>query len=201
MSKPSAVSVALHWISAVLILLAFLGAIRAVFLEPMCCNGAKRYFFLLHAYAGIAVLALVFARIAWRVFMPWPKAEKASLTARLASLVHIAIYGLVILVPLNGWITVSAAGCCLSVPGLGSINGLNMVDTHPPSGPQAYHLHVTLAWILGALLLVHVIAALIHHFVLRDHSLSNMLPGRSTLKPIFERSSRSASSKSEPKKD
>jgi cytochrome b561 len=189
----------LHWASAVLILLAFLGALRAVFFEPMCCGGEKRYFFLLHAYAGIAVLMLAFARIVWRFFKPWPKAESPSLISRFVSLAHILIYVLVILVPLNGWITVSAAGCCLSVPGLGSITELDLIEAHRPSGADAYELHVTLAWTLAALLVVHVIAALVHHFLLKDQSLSNMLPGRKWQKPSARDGTKYSSTKNKVK--
>ena len=180
-AKPSPVSVWLHWLAALAILVALVGAIQAVYNSPMWVMGQRRYYFLLHAYAGLLVLGLVVLRLFFRAFSPWPKASEK--TPRLAELVagitHWSLYGLMFFIPLTGWITASSFGCCVGVPGLPDINLLaaGTYNTAPPNPAIAYDLHRLLPWILLAITILHVVAAFFHHLVLRDETLTSMLPG------------------------
>lgn len=179
--KPSAVSVWLHWIVSAAVLVALAGAIQAVYNSPMCCSGQGRYNFLLHAYAGLLVLALVVARLTFRALVPWPRA--AERTPRVlewaGSITHWSLYALMVLIPLTGWIAASAFGCCVGVPGLPDIDQLSLgIGGGRPADPSvAYAVHRVLPWLLLALILLHVAAGLFHHFVARDETLTRMLPG------------------------
>jgi cytochrome b561 len=164
----------------VAIFLAFVGAIQAVYNSPMWAMGQRRYYFLLHAYAGLLLLGLVVLRLFFRAFSPWPKAsEKTPLFAALvAGITHWTLYGLMLFVPVNGWIAASSFGCCVGVPGLPDINLLSagISSTEPANAAIAYNLHRVLPWVLLALIMLHVAAALFHHFVVRDATLTSMLP-------------------------
>lgn len=180
-AKPVAISVWLHWIVSAAVFIALASAIQAVYNSPMGDMGQRRSYFLLHAYAGLVVLALVVARLTFRALFAWPSTATRSprvleWTARLA---HWALYGLILLVPLTGWIVASSAGCCIGVPGLPDINQLSLGTggTDPVDPVVAYSLHRVLPWALLALILIHVAAALFHHFIARDETLTRMLPG------------------------
>ena len=180
-AKPVAVSVWLHWIVAGAVFIALASAIQAVYNSPMGAMGQRRSYFLLHAYAGLLVLGLVVARLTFRALVPWPRA--AERTPRIlewtASLTHWALYGLMLLIPLTGWIVASSAGCCIGVPGLPDINqlALGTAGARPANPAVAYSLHRVLPWLLLGLILVHVAGALFHHFIARDETLTRMLPG------------------------
>lgn len=179
--KPSAVSVWLHWIVAGAVFVALGSAIQAVYYSPMGTMGLRRYYFLLHAYAGLLVLGLVVARLTFRALVPWPRA--AERTPRIlewaGSITHWTLYALMFLIPLTGWIVASSAGCCIGVPGLPDINQLSLGTggTAPANPVAGYSLHRVLPWALLALVLLHVAAGLFHHFIARDQTLTRMLPG------------------------
>ena len=179
--KPNAISVWLHWIFAGAILVALLAGIQAVYNSPMWAFGQRRYYFLLHAYAGLFVLGLVVLRLFFRALFPWPGEPKgASRLAKLAAgATHLALYVLSFVIPVNGWIVASSFACCVGVPGLPDINLLSteIRNAEPADAAVAYNLHRVLPWILLALIILHVAAALFHHFVVRDETLTSMLPG------------------------
>lgn len=178
--KPSVVSVWLHWIVSAAIFIALGSAIQAVYNSPMGAMGQRRYYFLLHAYAGLLVLGLVVARLTFRALVPWPRA--AERTPRIlewaGSITHWSLYALMFLIPLTGWIVASSAGCCIGVPGLPDINQLSLETGGAPANPVvAYAIHRVLPWLLLAVILLHIAASFFHHFIARDETLTRMLPG------------------------
>jgi cytochrome b561 len=91
---------------------------------------------------------------------------------------HWTLYALMLLTPLTGWIVASKMGCCMTVPGLPNIDllGSGLSIGRPISATTAYHVHVFFVWTLLALISLHVLAALFHHFVVRDTILIRMIP-------------------------
>jgi cytochrome b561 len=90
--------------------------------------------------------------------------------------VHGALYGLFFMVPLAGWAYSSAAGFPVVLFGV-----LPLPDFVRPDRALAEVLkerHALLAFALAALVLLHVAAALKHHFVDRDGLLQRMRPVR-----------------------
>ena len=165
---------AFHWLIAVLI--AAQGVIGLV-MVGMGLTPAKVRVFALHKSIGMTVLALVLLRIAWRMSERRPADPPAMprWQRRAAHATHLALYGLILAIPLSGWWFNSASGAplvwfdWLKLPGLGGYD--------PVWKPRALLLHQTLFWILVALLVVHVGAALWHHFRQRDDVLRRMLIG------------------------
>lgn len=105
-ARYSRVAMVLHWTIALLIIFNFaFGYFMSDLPEPwrgVIVSG--------HFSAGITVLLLTAVRIVWRALHappPYPEWMK-SWERKLAHLVHVGLYGAMILVPLTGWILISA---------------------------------------------------------------------------------------------
>lgn len=167
------VSQLLHW--AILVLLVWI-AWLGLGMVDMPNTPAKIGSYALHKSLGLTLLALVAARLAWRLYAgaPAPVAGTPTWQARIASLTHVALYGLMFAIPLSGWLFNSASGYPLqwfkrfNLPALsGRDQGLAEV---------AGALHQYGFWLLVALVALHAAAALYHHVVQRDDTLTRMLP-------------------------
>jgi cytochrome b561 len=136
----------------------------------------------LHISAGLLILIALIMRLAWRAANPVPPPEPnefgkwlgafADPAARLA---HYTLYVLLIAVPLTGIITQFAHGDALSLFGIGEIPSPWTRDrafTH-----TVKEIHEIVAHALVIVASFHTAAALIHHFVFRDNTLTRMLPG------------------------
>lgn len=181
--KPHLASVSFHWIGALLVLLALLGGIYIAYYATGCCSAERRFVFLVHAYAGITVLAVAVARLTFRAAFSWPEPTgetPGKVGTAIAGFVHFSLYAIMILIPLTGWIMASAMPCCWGVPGLPDVRVLSFGIGNPTMAGfgAAYQVHVTLAWITVGLILLHVGSALFHHLHLRNDKLRRMLPGR-----------------------
>ncbi|GBQ70418.1 cytochrome B561 [Acetobacter lovaniensis NRIC 0474] len=137
----------------------------------------------LHKSIGITVMFLIALRIGWRLTHPAPAlpTDILPLEKKGAHLVHLALYGLQVILPLSGWAMVS-----VSVLGIPTVlfdtvpwPDLPVLSTLPDKAPVEAVLkvlHHWAAWGLLALITLHVAAALRHQFVLHDHVLRQMLP-------------------------
>lgn len=146
--------------------------------------------FQLHKSLGLTILALSLLRLLWRLThrpppMPATMPAWEVLAARGA---HAAFYGLMIGLPLSGWLMVSAqwdGGKPLNVPTLWfgifevpHLFGLNAMadEFRAVFAHNAEETHEWLAKGTAALLVLHVAAALKHHFINRDSVLIGMVP-------------------------
>jgi cytochrome b561 len=117
-------------------------------------------------------------RAAWRVADPPPRREPTALGRWLdyvGSSAHYALYLLLALVPVVGIVTQFARGDALSIFGIFEIASpwvKNRVFAR-----SVTEIHEILANMLVILAALHAVAALIHHWVLRDRTLIRMLPG------------------------
>ena len=162
--------VALHWLLAVLIFFAW--GVGALSLEEMPNSSPDKIPALrVHMVTGIAILALMLVRLAVRFGTRRPTAVDTGhpLLDRAAVLAHYGLYALVILMAASGFATALAAGLPDIVFG-GSGKPL-------PESFAAYPartVHGLVGSLLALLVLVHIIAALWHHFVRRDGLLRRM---------------------------
>lgn len=130
----------------------------------------------IHKAIGITVLALTVVRIGWRLTHrppPLPAAmpgwEKGA-----AHLVHGIFYLLLLVLPLSGWIMSSANERPLTWFWLFAIPKFAVAKGDAIVG-LSRGAHGTLGLVFGALVVMHVAAALRHHFVLRDGVLRRMV--------------------------
>jgi cytochrome b561 len=131
-----------------------------------------------HASIGVTILALSVARLAWRLLLPVPALPAGTpawenLTVRV---VHFLFYVLMIGLPITGWLAVPRFLAEEHVSGIEAF-GLELPIV-PDLGFPAGAIHDFGGKIGIALIVLHVLAALKHHFVNRDNVLTRMLPNR-----------------------
>jgi len=171
-----------HWAAAGLI--AFLAASGWTMTRLPPGGEAQFALYQFHKAAGIAVLLVSLARLAWRPFAPpLPLVAATSGPARLARLVHATLFALTLVVPLAGWALVSVSR--LDIP-VDLVAGLVwpripvLADLAPVTKafwePVIARAHVVLATGLVALSAMHAAAAMFHHVLRADATLRRMLP-------------------------
>ncbi|MFN3842046.1 MAG: cytochrome b [Rehaibacterium terrae] len=172
-------SIALHWLTALLVL-GLLGV--GLFMTELPNNPTKVKIYALHKSLGLTVLALVALRLLWRLYAgaPAPLPGTPRWQHLTATLVHWTMYALLIAVPLAGWAYNSASNFPLQW--FGQFNLPRLVAPDPEMRAFWRALHGWLALTLALLALGHAAAALKHHYLDRDDTLRRMLPrfGRRT---------------------
>lgn len=170
-----AVSQVMHWITVVLVILAWLlGQFDDVFPK----GAARAAALFVHNSAGLAVVSILVLRLFWRLANPPPPPEHTIFGAwvdRLGRLTHYVLYALLIAAPITGILLQFARGDALPIFGLTEIPS-------PWSADRAFarnikEIHELMANALVILAALHAAAALVHHWVLRDRTLVRMLPG------------------------
>lgn len=179
-NRYDSVAMGLHWLMAVAILaLLGLGFVMTG-MKPGSPLQFKLY--LLHKSVGVLVFVAAVARLAWRLgHRPPPLPAAMGPGARLlAHAGHGALYALMLGLPLAGWAVVSTSPYNIPTMVFGLVN-LPHLPMPRDLNAAAKGAHLVGAWLLIAVLVGHVAAALRHHFVLRDDILTRMLPrfGRS----------------------
>jgi cytochrome b561 len=168
------VAMALHWITAVLVVVAF--TISPGGSEQRVYSAAKDFDRNVHEVLGLTVVALTLLRLAWRAFAGAPHVPVApEWIQRPSRIVQGLLYALLVVTPIT-----AIAGAWLE----GHPLTLGILGEVPPMLPKAHDLGAAIAkihgflgdtiiWLAG----FHAAAALFHHFVLRDAVLRSMLPG------------------------
>lgn len=169
------VAVSLHWILAVLIAGSFFVGLYMVGLH---FSPLRFRLFNWHKWAGMGVLALSIARLAWRAAgHPAPAlplgVPRWQHLAYLAT--HVAFYVLFFAVPLLGWLYTSAVGVPVVWFGVLPLPDLIAVDK-PLADGVLKPLHMASSYVLAALVVLHVAAAMKHQLVDRDRLLVRMWP-------------------------
>lgn len=182
-NRYSSVAVALHW----LIALCIAGLIVVAKVAHSLAEDDPLRFDLIqwHKSFGIAVLLLVFFRIAWRLtHKPPALPPHMGLLERLAAMLgHLGLYALMLAMPLTGWALVSASPLNLATELFGlipwpHIPWLEVISDRDVWEYRFYTLHYWLANALIALVAVHVLAALRHQWLLKDRLLTRMTIAR-----------------------
>lgn len=169
------VAIALHWLVAALIIGQFvLGDIAAD--APV--SPAKLDLFVWHKSLGATILLLVFLRLAWRLSNPVP-ALPQSLSRRerqLARLGHGLLYGLMVAVPISGWVVSDASRIPFRI--FWSLPTPDLLASNRELSESAAEVHEALVALLALTVLGHILAALHHHFMKHNDVLLKMLPWR-----------------------
>lgn len=160
----------LHWLTVICVVMA-----ATFILTRDQLDGRNVRLWLLegHRHFGLFVLALFAVRVFVRLRVgklppsgesPWPMRAAAGLT-------HIALYALLVTLPLLGWALSSAEGKPVHLFGV-TLPNFVAADEDLADTLQTWHLNA--AWVLLGLVCLHIAAALWHHFVMRDGVLRRM---------------------------
>jgi cytochrome b561 len=167
------VAQSLHWLIVLLVLLQFVVGIYGKDL-PLGIERLKLLTF--HKSLGITVFALVILRLSWRLYSPAPKLPQGMkpLERFMAHFSHVALYGLLLGLPILGWLTSNASN--LTVRWFYLFNLPNLTGPDRDLARITKELHDLGAWCLLALVCLHMAAAFWHEFVRHDGVLRGMLP-------------------------
>lgn len=163
----------LHWLVLALLVVQF----AIAWLMPDISRGSTPTGLIgWHLSVGVAILAVMIARLAWRLTHPAPSAP-ADLSPALATLsrvTHYLLYAVLIVLPMLGWANASARGWAVRLFGVISLPALAAKGS--ALGHSLGDVHATLATVLLAIVALHVAGALYHALILKDRTVQRMLP-------------------------
>ena len=173
-----------HWVTLLLVVALFA---LASYFEEMPAGPEKGVVIGWHKSIGITVLGLVLMRLLWRAthvppalpdhYRAWEKfAAKAA---------HIALYLLMLAMPISGWLHDSAWKAAPEIKmywfGLFEWPRIGWIMNMEPAAKEMLHglfgeIHEILAFGLYLLVALHIAAALKHQFVDKEAELQRMWP-------------------------
>ena len=133
---------------------------------------------LLHRSVGLTILALMAFRAGWRWRHPAPALPfaLARIDNALARSTHLALYLILFVMPLAGYLNAAAAGHPVSLFGVFSVPPL--LPENDRMSQAAIAVHLFAQYLLYLILMLHVAGALYHGVFRRDGILDRMLPTR-----------------------
>ncbi len=164
-----------HWIIVALIVTQFVLANKA---GNLPVGAAKLATLAYHKSVGITILGLAILRLTWRLIGTTPALPPttARWQAIAAHVSHFLLYGLLLVIPVLGWLTSSARNFPVSWFGLVTLP--DFIEPSKAAYEALHDAHEAAAKTLFVIALVHIAAALKHHFIDRDNVLRRMLPMR-----------------------
>lgn len=174
------VAIWLHWSMAILIV----ANICLGFGHEWVARPVSHDMMWFHKSIGLTVLLLAVLRLVWRLThrIPALPDHMPRWERWLARVSHWLLYFLMISLPLVGWLMVSANPKNAPIPFWGlwapAAPGFEHMDYAMRKAQQHVYgeRHEQLAWIMIALVTLHVLAALRHHFWNKDFVLHHMIP-------------------------
>ena len=166
-------SIVLHWLMLLLFVLTYATIeLRVIFDRGTPPRDLMKS---LHFSIGMLIFALVWVRLLVRTLTPAPAIVPAppAWQGWAATSVHALLYAFMIVQPLMGWLVLSAAG--KPVPFFGLVLPPLMAPDKPFAGTLE-EVHQTIGTFGYFLIGAHALAALVHHYVLKDNTLRRMLP-------------------------
>jgi cytochrome b561 len=182
-AKYTRTAMALHWLVALLIAINVLLAWSADYWP----DAQVRLVIDTHKSIGITVLGLVILRLLWRLTHQPPALPRryAGWEQRASHAAHIVLYGLIFLMPISGWLHDSAWKDAATHPmqlfGLVPWPRIGWVMSIAPATRETLHdafglLHTVTAYLLYALVTLHIAGALKHQFMDKEAELQRMWP-------------------------
>jgi cytochrome b561 len=183
-SRFGSISKLFHWTSAAAFIAAYVVVYYVIWFMDDTSDESLPVLNI-HWVLGLLVGFLVLPRLAWRMLEVEPDATPGSrLEHRLAKWAHWGLYGLLILMPLTGYIGTGAP----TDFGVFTVTGFNEtalfqwislrfdVSWDAFEAPIDVLHHFVGKWLAWVVVALHVSAALYHHWVRRDGVLTRMLP-------------------------
>ena len=164
---------AFHWGTSLGVAL-MLGAGILMTSEPLAAYADPLY--VLHKGLGSVLLVAVLARLAWRLTHPAPPLPDSvpPVQARLMGVTHAALYGLLVVMTVSGYVRTVGDGFPIEL--LDALGIPPLFSETPELAGYALVTHQITAYALAALIAVHVGAALNDAFVDRKGVFRRMWP-------------------------
>lgn len=177
----SPVAIVFHWTMAALMFFQLAWGWR---MGRMAVGGEKAAAYEMHFAVGVLMLVLAAGRIGWRLLAPGPinDADKPGWESTAARIAHYIFYLCLFGLPLTGWALISASAAETDLR-LAGVAPWPLMPFHDLTPAQRWGLEAVMEWMhwglvvtLLALIPVHVVGALKHHFVDREDVLHGMAP-------------------------
>ncbi|MBE9539297.1 MAG: cytochrome b [Proteobacteria bacterium] len=164
----------LHWSMAALLLSQI---VLGKYAHELDRTPEKLKLMMLHKSFGISLLLLLLIRIVWTLFNVKPRPVLGTTRVQAISvwLSHASLYLLMFAIPLSGWLMNSAKNIPFSM--FRSIKMPALIGPDEQLAEVFAELHETLVAGFLVILVIHVLAALWHHFFKRDSVLRRMSVG------------------------
>jgi cytochrome b561 len=169
-SSWSRLAIFFHWATALAVAIGLL----AIEIRGPKGTGSRVFWTGIHMWAGTLVLCLSVLRVVWMLWHGTPRELPASRVQRfVARLVHLALYLLVFAQPLLGIAMVNTSGSAVQLAGTGL--RIQLFAKDPVAHQFLHDAHFLIGnaafWLIG----LHALAAIVHHTVFRDATLTRML--------------------------
>lgn len=167
------VSILLHWVMAAALIGMYFVGDYMVDLEYY--DSLYHKLPALHKATGIMLGGLLLLRLAWMYSQPRPatSGNAPAFTHLAGKLGHMALYGLLFILLVSGYLISTAKGHGINVFGLFELPAL--LPESKQRGELAGEIHEIAATLFILLVSVHALAAFIHHFYWKDNTLTRML--------------------------
>jgi cytochrome b561 len=169
-----AVAKILHWLIVALLVAQF----SVAWTMPDIGRGTQNEGLItVHLSLGAFILLVVIIRLAWRLTHPVPLLtdDVPPWQHRAAQALHALLYAILVALPVMGWANANARGWDVAIFGLSLPK---IMATRSGLGMALGDIHQATAIVLLVVVGLHVLAALYHHFLVRDRVLLRMLPER-----------------------
>ena len=165
----------LHWLMAIIFIAVWIiGFYSGNFLSYDVNGSFKGTVITLHKNIATVIIFLVVVRIFWRYTHPTPELPNtmSPTMKRLAHFGHLALYFMLLALPITGCLFSWSAGH--PAPVLYLFNLPTLISENPEITAIVKPLHIYISWAAGILLAGHILAALKHHFIDKDTVLVSM---------------------------
>ncbi|WP_144576912.1 cytochrome b [Agrobacterium sp. DE0009] len=159
----------LHWIVAMLVFVTWPMGLMIGFAK----DAVKLDFYLVHESLGFLLLWFMLLRTGAKFYQPSPPISGSVLERIAAHTVHGLLYAFLIIMPVSGFLATNAHGFPLRWFGIIPI--WSPLDKSPEIAPVLSTIHEWSAWIVLALLALHILAVIFHHLIRRDSTLYRIL--------------------------
>jgi cytochrome b561 len=163
-----------HWGMAILILATI--PVGLLMVQQGIGRSLQNALFLFHKNVGVLLLVLAVARLIWRWRNPAPKLPSTlpAWQVKAAHTTHMALYGLLFLVPLAGYVRVRAGG--FPIESLDALGLPTLVPRSDALAAIAKSVHYYSGAAMGIIIAVHIAAALYHRIQRKDGVFARMWP-------------------------
>jgi cytochrome b561 len=130
----------------------------------------------LHMSFGVVIIIAMILRFMWRLThrVPPLASDTSKLQATAANAMHVALYILLLLIPIAGWMWASSLGWHVTLFGL--IGLPTIASASESTARLAGIAHALLAGAISVLILLHTLAALYHWYIKKDDVIERILP-------------------------